>query len=92
MLEFEWDEKKNRWLQVERGISFQDIVNAVKNGNVLDFKKDKRQDRYPEQYLLIVVIDNYPWAVPCEFRGNKLRLKTAYPSRKYKNLLKEKRK
>ena len=50
MLEFEWDEKKNRWLQVERGISFQDIVSAVKNGNVLDFKEDKRQDRYPGQY------------------------------------------
>ena len=88
---FEWDEKKNNKLKNERGISFEDIVKAVKENRVLFFGKDKRREKYPKQYLLIVEIENYPWVVPCEFRGNKLRLITAYPSRKYKHLLRGKK-
>ena len=84
---FEWDEKKNRKVQKERGVSFYDVIDAVENGRVLFFGKDKRQDKYPGQYLLVVEINNYPWVVPCEFRRDKLRLITIYPSRKYKYLL-----
>jgi len=63
------------------------VIDAVEEGRILDFKEDSRKDKYPEQYLLIVEINGYPWVVPCEFRGNKLRLITAYPSRKYKYLV-----
>jgi uncharacterized DUF497 family protein len=84
---FEWDEKKNREIKEKRGVTFEDVVDAVENGRILFFGKDKRQDKYPGQYLLVVEIDNYPWVVPCEFRGNRLRLITVYPSRKYKHLL-----
>jgi len=87
---FEWDEKKNREVQQERGVTFQDVVDAVEDNRVLFFGKDKRQDKYPGQYLLVVEINNYPWVVPCEFRGDKLRLITIYPSRKYKYLLRGK--
>jgi hypothetical protein len=37
--------------------------------------------------LIVVNVNGYPWAVPCEIRENKLRLITAYPSRKFKRLL-----
>ena len=47
------------------------------------------QAKYPEQMVIILNIDNYPWVVPCEIRGNKLRLITAYPSRKFKKFIKE---
>ena len=85
--EFEWDEKKNSWLKENRGISFEDVVHVLKEGKALAFQKDRRLEQYPNQYLLVVEIKGYPWVVPCEFRGNKLRLITAYPSRKFKNLL-----
>jgi uncharacterized DUF497 family protein len=84
---FEWNEKKNREIQEERCVTFQDIVDTVEDGGVLFFGKDKRQDKYPGQCLLVEEINNYSWVVPCEFRGDKLRLITIYPSRKYKHLL-----
>ncbi len=84
---FEWDDDKNLKIKQERGVSFQDVIDAIEKGKVLFFGKDKRDDRYPGQYLLVVEIKGYPWVVPCEFRGNKLRLITVYPSRKYKKLL-----
>ncbi len=47
---FKWDEKKNRKVQKERGVSFYDVIDAVENSRVLFFGKDKRQDKYPGQY------------------------------------------
>jgi uncharacterized DUF497 family protein len=82
-VEFEWDEKKNIKLKKERRISFQQIVEAINSGRVIEVRDHPNQRDYPNQKLIIVRINDYVWVVPCEWRRNKLRLITAYPSRKY---------
>jgi len=80
---FEWDEKKNLKLKRERDISFEELVYAIKSGGLLDILNHPNQEKYPNQKLLIINVDGYAWVVPFEKRGNKLRLITAFPSRKY---------
>ena len=80
-IKFEWDEKKDKWLKENRNISFYDVMNAIKSKKLIAFMRNKK---YEGQYIIVVEINDYPWVVPCEFRGEKLRLITAYPSRKFK--------
>jgi uncharacterized DUF497 family protein len=80
---FEWDSKKNAEIKKERKISFEDVVFAIHSGALLDILDHPNQEKYPGQKLLIVKINDYVWVVPAEKRGNRLRLVTAYPSRKY---------
>jgi len=80
---FEWDEGKNSRLKRERGISFEQIAYIINSGGLIDIVNHPNQRKYPGQKLLIVNVNGYAWVVPAEKRGNKLRLITAYPSRKY---------
>jgi uncharacterized DUF497 family protein len=86
-LEFEWDEKKSEIVKQRHGKSLKEISHYITSGNVVAFRKHFNQESYPGQMLIVVNVEGYPWAVPCEIRGNKLRLITAYPSRKFKRLL-----
>ncbi len=80
---FEWDEKKNVELSEKRKITFEEVVRAINSGALLDILNHPNQKKYPKQKLLIVEIDGYTWVAPMERKVNKLRLITAYPSRKY---------
>ncbi len=86
-LEFEWDEKKSEAVKQKHGRSLKEISHYIMSGNIVAFQKHFNQKRYPGQMLIVVNVEGYPWVVPCEVRGNKLRLITAYPSRKFKKLL-----
>jgi len=86
---FEWDPKKSEWLKKHRGVSFEEVVEAIEKGGLLRILRHKNPHKYPDQIMLIVNIKNYPWVVPCEIREDKLRLATVYPCRKYKKLLEE---
>lgn len=88
-LEFEWDKNKSRIIKQKHGKSLEEILNYIASGNVIAFMKHFNQEKYPNQRIIIVNIEGYPWVVPCEIRGNKLRLITAYRSRKFKKLLEE---
>ena len=80
-VEFEWHNKKSERIKRERGLSFDEIVEKIREGAVLDIL-DNREE-FEGQKLMILNIDGYIWAVPFEKRGDKLRLVTAYPSRKF---------
>ena len=88
-LEFEWDEKKSKTVKQKHGRSLKEIFRYIVSGNVVAFMEHFNQKAYPGQMLMIVNVKGYPWVVPCEIRGNKLRLITAYPNRKFKKLLRE---
>lgn len=77
---YEWDDQKNEQLKQERGISFEEIEWALDNQPVLE---KVLLPQYPHQTIFLIRIDNYIWAIPTEQRGNKLRLITAYQSRKF---------
>ncbi|QTA83446.1 Uncharacterized protein dnl_58530 [Desulfonema limicola] len=66
-----WDEAKNNLLKTERGISFEDFVRKIEEGRLLDDIKHPNTDKYPDQKVFIV-----------DMEDDEIILKTAFPSRK----------
>lgn len=82
MKHFDWDPEKNERLKAERDLSFEDIVIAITEGQVLDYYPHPNSKKYPGQTVYVVEINNYAYLVPCVEDGQKLFLKTIIPSRK----------
>jgi hypothetical protein len=80
---FDWDEKKNKLIKSERRLSFERVVIAIEEGYVLDILEHPKKDKYKNQLLIIVEIDDYAYVVPAVVYNNKYFLKTIFPSRKY---------
>ncbi|MEE8442048.1 MAG: BrnT family toxin [Spirochaetia bacterium] len=82
---FNWDDEKNELLKRSRGISFEEIVVAIEDGNVVDVLTHPNKDRYPNQEVYLVVHHDYVFAVPFvrDRIGSEIVLKTIYPSRKF---------
>lgn len=78
----DWDEKKNEQLKQEREISFEDILNAIEESNLLDIVEHPNKNRYPNQKIFIVTINDYAYLVPFVEDEEKIFLKTIIPSRK----------
>ena len=78
---FNWNPAKNAQLKRERGISFEDVVFHIENGDEVDIFDHPNQDRYPRQRISVVVIDDYAYLVPFVESGTELFLKTIIPSR-----------
>jgi len=79
-----WNEEKNQWLQQERGISFEEVVAAVQNGNVIDDIENPNEAKCPNQFTLIVQIRGYIYCVPYVMDNSIIFFKTIFPSRKMK--------
>jgi uncharacterized DUF497 family protein len=79
---FRWNLEKNQLLLVERGISFEEIVEAICDGRVVSDLVHPKSDRYPNQRLMIIHVNDYTFAVPYVIDGNDMFLKTIIPSRK----------
>ena len=79
---FDWNAEKNQELIVERGISFEEVVFFVQEGNLLDDLKHPNEKKYPRQRIFIVNIDNYAYLVPYVEETDEIFLKTIIPSRK----------
>ncbi|MFH0772096.1 MAG: BrnT family toxin, partial [Candidatus Omnitrophota bacterium] len=87
---FEWANEKNEKLKSDRGISFEEVVFYIVNGFVLDVVPHPNPDKYPNQKMFIVNIDNYAYLVPFIETEEIIYLKTIIPSRKAtKKYLKE---
>ena len=78
---FEWDEKKNKEIQERHGISFELLRDLIINDSVIIEVPNKERN----QNAFLVLFNNYPFVVPFEERGEKYRLITAWPDRRYKN-------
>jgi len=76
----EFNQEKNLLLKATRGIDFDDVIDAIERGSVLD---DLRHTRKKNQRILVVKIQRYIYAVPYVFDNKKevMFLKTIYPSR-----------
>lgn len=90
---FDWDEEKNVKLKSEREICFEDVVMAIDEGNLLEVLNHHKPDKYPNQKIYVVKIEDYVYLVPFVEDEEKYFLKTIYPSRKMtKKYLIERRK
>jgi uncharacterized DUF497 family protein len=83
MKPFDWNEEKNRWLKRERGVSFEQVVFNIENGNLLNVIKHPNQAKYKGQRVYVVEIDNYIYMIPYVEEQDVIFLKTVFPSRKY---------
>ena len=78
-----WNEEKNLKIYKERGISFEDVELAILEDRILDILEHPNKNKYPNQKLMIVEIDNYAYVVPYIEENENIFLKTIFPSRKY---------
>ena len=82
MREFDWNDDKNEFLEQTRGVSFEDVVFHIQNGDVLDIIKHPNEVRYPNQRILVLKIEGYAYLVPYVKEKNTWFLITIIPSRK----------
>ena len=80
---FDWNNEKNMMLKKDRNISFERIIVAIEQDNLLDILEHPNKEKYPNQLLLLVEIDRYVYVVPCVLENDVCFLKTIFPSRKY---------
>jgi hypothetical protein len=81
---FDYSKDKDLILKSTRGIGFDDIIKAVREGNILDDLEHTKKGGYAHQKLLIVNINGYAYVAPYVIDPvRKVRfIKTVYPSRK----------
>lgn len=78
-----WNPAKNEILKERRGVDFNDVLIAIMENRVLDVVTRMNKDKYPNQSMMIIEIDNYIYVVPFVTDGDKtIFLKTIYPSRR----------
>jgi uncharacterized DUF497 family protein len=79
---YSWNLDKNKLLQQERGISFEEIVFHIQSGDEIEIFDHPNQERYPKQKISVVVVQGYVYLVPFVETEEGIFLKTIIPSRK----------
>ncbi|EAZ98697.1 BrnT family toxin [Marinobacter sp. ELB17] len=82
MKPFSWNADKNQQLMSERGVSFEDALFALQSDGLLDDGPHPNREKYPNQRVFVVRIDDYAWLVPYVENDYEFFLKTIIPSRK----------
>ena len=77
-----WNPEKNKLLQRDRNVSFEDVVLHISIGGVLDTFEHPNQEKYPGQRIHVVEMEGYAWLVPFVETEQEVFLKTIIPSRK----------
>jgi hypothetical protein len=76
--------EKNEILKSQRDISFEDVILALENGDLLDDITHPNKEKYPNQsiFIILVQIKDYVYLVPYVEDDRSIFLKTIIPSRK----------
>jgi uncharacterized DUF497 family protein len=82
MKPFRWNAQKNEALRLERGVTFERVVVAIESGGLLDIVAHPNPDKYSQQRVLVIAMDNYVYLVPVVEESDYFFLKTIIPSRK----------
>jgi hypothetical protein len=78
-MKFTWSEEKNTILKEQRGISFEQVVEAIGTDDDLDIIP---HNTWPRQIILVVRINGYVCKCPAVPTEDGFFLKTVYQSRK----------
>ena len=78
----DWNEQKNEWLRLERDVSFENVLIAINEGDLLDVQAHSNPLKYPKQKLYVVQLGEYVYLVPFVEDDEKIFLKTIIPSRR----------
>ena len=79
---YSWNADKNRLLQEQRGVGFEEVVLRLETEGFLDVLEHPNQQRYPGQRMFVVSIRDYAYLVPFVESESEVFLKTVIPSRK----------
>jgi uncharacterized DUF497 family protein len=79
---YDWNDEKNELLKKLRGVSFEQVVLAIVSGDLIDRVKHPNPDKYPNQRVFLVKIDDYVYSVPYVEDDEKMFLKTIIPNSK----------
>ena len=82
MKDIRWDKLKNEKLKSDRAVSFEAVLVAIQQGKTLDDLIHPNQEKYPNQRLLVVKIEEYAYLVHYIETATEIFLKTIIPSRK----------
>jgi hypothetical protein len=77
-----WNPEKNLILKATRDISFEDVLFHIMAGDILDIFDHPNQEKYPDQKIYAVAIEDYVYLVPFVESESEVFLKTIIPSRK----------
>jgi len=77
-----WDNEKNEWLKEHRGVCFEQVVVILAQGEILEIVEHPNQEKYPDQKIALVAINDYAYLVPYVEDEKGIFLKTIIPSRK----------
>jgi uncharacterized DUF497 family protein len=89
---FDWSNEKDKMLKLERGIGFEDIVFHLASGDLLSISDHPNSQKYPNQKIMYVMVDDYVYIVPYVEEKNRKFLKTIIPSRRATKEFKQKEK
>ena len=81
-MKFDWNPEKNEWLKQNRNISFEQVIFHLSRGDVWKVADHPDQEKYPDQKIYFVIIDNYVFMVPHVIQRDTIFLKTIIPTRK----------
>lgn len=82
MKDIRWNQAKNEILQADRDVSFEAVLVAINQGNILEDSIHPNHEKYPNQRLMVVKIRDYAYLVPYVETDTEIFLKTIIPSRK----------
>ena len=82
MKHYDWNDEKNELLKKSRGVSFEQVVLAIVSGDLIDRIKHPNPEKYPNQKVFLVRIEDYIYSVPYVEDDEIIFLKTIIPNSK----------
>jgi len=79
---YNWNKEKNDLLRKTRDICFEQIVMHIERGDLLDILPHPNLNKYPNQKVMIVNVNEYIFVIPFVEDKKGVFLKTIIPSRK----------
>jgi len=79
---FDWNDEKNEILKKTRGVSFELVQLAIASGDLNARLKHPNPEKYPNQKVFLVKIEDYIYSVPYIEDDEKIFLKTIIPNSK----------
>ena len=79
---FDWSDEKDAALRKEPGIGFKNVVFHIEQGDVLAIVDHPDTEKYPNQKIIYICIEDYIYHVPFVESEYGRFLKTIIPSRK----------
>ena len=83
MITYNWNKDKNILLKKTRGISFEQVVMHIENGDLIDIIKYPNSQKYSNQKILVINVNDYIYTVPFVENNDERFLKTLIPNRQF---------